>query len=183
MKAGFDLANIVKVSELLLKLVIGTALAFKAIIITANKVIKAAPYFSEKPFLYANKSFISSIPILFTLQTPPSDDLSANKINDKFSEYPYNLIPDLDMYINIEIWFIVILINVLITAYIIEKFKGMPKLDWIKNERMKKILNFMYKRYISTWSVSKNIIIIWCILMLLVCIAMSKFILFTVINS
>jgi len=100
--------------------------------------------------------------------------------NETFSEYPYNLIPDLNMYVNIEIWFLIILINVLITPYLLEK-----KIDiknYIKNDRLIKFLNYMYNKYISVWSVSRNIIIIWCILMLLLCIFMSKVILYLVLS-
>ena len=84
------------------------------------------------------------------------------------------------MYINIEIWFIIILINVLLTAYLLEKKIDINK--FITNDRMRKILNYMYNRYISVWSVSRNLIIIWCILMFILCIFMSKLILYIVLS-
>jgi len=80
------------------------------------------------------------------------------------------------MYINIEIWFLIILINVLFTSYLLEKNIDINK--YIKNDKLRKLLNYMYNRYISVWSVSKNLIIIWCILMLLICIFIYKLILF-----
>jgi len=84
------------------------------------------------------------------------------------------------MYINIEIWFLIILINVLLTAYLLEKNIDINK--YIKNDKLRKLLNYMYNRYISVWSVSKNLIIIWCILMLLICIFMIKLILFILLS-
>jgi hypothetical protein len=84
------------------------------------------------------------------------------------------------MYINIEIWFLIILINVLLTAYLLEKKIDINK--FITNDRMRKILNYMYNRYISVWSVSRNLIIIWCILMFILCIFMSKLILYIVLS-
>ena len=85
------------------------------------------------------------------------------------------------MYINIEIWFLIILVNVLLTAYLLEKKIEINK--FIKNERLRKLLNYMYNRYLSIWSVSKNLIVIWCILMLFLCILISKIILFVILSE
>jgi len=88
------------------------------------------------------------------------------------------------MYINIEIFFLIIIINILLTAYLLEKKIDINNFKFIKNDRLKKLLNYMYNRYISVWSFSRNrnIIIIWCILMLILCIFMSKLILFIVLS-
>jgi hypothetical protein len=47
---------------------------------------------------------------------------------------------------------------------------------------LRKLLNYMYNRYISVWSVSRNLIVIWCISVLLLCIFMSKWILFILLS-
>jgi hypothetical protein len=166
LKAGLDLAKNVSGIEAKSAMVVVTTIAAQVINITANKLLNTFSEETKKSFILVNLyQFIN---------------LNYSKNNDKFSEYPYNLIPDLDMYINIEIWFLIILINVLLTAYLLEKKIDINK--FIKNDRMSKILNYMYNRYISVWSVSRNLIIIWCILMFILCIFMSKLILYIVLS-
>jgi hypothetical protein len=147
-------------------MVVGTTLSVPFISLTANKFLNTSSEEIQQSF----------IPMKFSQFI----NLNNSKNNDKFSEYPYNLIPDLDMYINIEIWFLIILINVLLTAYLLETKIDINK--FIQNDRMRKILNYMYNRYISVWSVSRNFIIIWCILMFILCIFMSKLILYIVLS-
>ena len=165
-KAGLELAKSVQGIGAKTTMVVLTTLAFQSINITANKLLNTSSEEIQKSF----------IPVKFSQFI----NLNNSKNNDKFSEYPYNLIPDLDMYINIEIWFLIILINVLLTAYLLEKKIDINK--FVQNDRMRKILNYMYNRYISVWSVSRNFIIIWCLLMFILCIFMSKLILYIVLS-
>jgi hypothetical protein len=165
-KAGLDLAKSVSGIGAKTTMVVGTTLSVPFISLTANKFLNTSSEEIQQSF----------IPMKFSQFI----NLNNSKNNDKFSEYPYNLIPDLDMYINIEIWFLIILINVLLTAYLLETKIDINK--FIQNDRMRKILNYMYNRYISVWSVSRNFIIIWCILMFILCIFMSKLILYIVLS-
>jgi hypothetical protein len=162
MKAGLELSKNVPGIGAKAAVVTGTAIVAQAINITANKILKSTSN-TKNNFIPINiNHFIN-------------ENVNDSKIDEKYSDYPFNLIPDLNMYINIEIWFLIILSNVLLTTYLLDK-----KIDineFITNEKMRKLLNFMYNRYISVWSISKNLIIIWCILMLFVCIFMSKLIL------
>nr|YP_009710667.1 hypothetical protein [Amanita muscaria]QFZ98615.1 hypothetical protein [Amanita muscaria] len=167
LKAGLELAKSVPGIGAKTAVLVGTTIAAQAINITANKLLKTSSEETKQSF----------IPVKFSQFI----NLNNSKNNDKFSEYPYNLIPDLDMYINIEIWFLIILINVLVTAYLLEKKIDINK--FTQNDRMRKILNYMYNRYISVWSVSRNLIIIWCILMFILCIFMSKLILYVVLSA
>jgi hypothetical protein len=168
LKAGLELAKSVPSIGAKAALVIGTSIAAQAINITANKILKSS-----------SNTKNSFIPVDVSQFVSKNVNNSIN--NEKYSEYPYNLIPDLNMYINIEIWFLIILINVLLTAYLLEKKIDINK--FIKNDRLRKFLNYMYNRYISVWSVSRNLIIIWCILMLFLCIFMSKLILFILLSK
>lgn len=170
LKAGIELAKSVPSIGGKAAVVVGTAIASQAINITANKLLNSSSSSDTK------KSFIS-----FYLSQFINDNVNISTNNDKYSEYPYNLIPDLNMYINIEIWFLIILINVLLTSYLLEKKIDINK--FIKNDRMRKFLNSMYNRYISIWSVSRNFMIIWCILMLFLCICMSKLILYILLSA
>jgi len=207
LKAGLELAKNLPGIGAKAAVIAGTVIAAHTANITVNKIITSSSSSSYSPISDSTKwqslntSFISS----FSDQAFPScgaiapwgssycsftscvagegpskinENINNIKNNGYFSEYPYNLIPDLNMYINIEIWFLIILINVLFTSYLFEKKIDINK--FIKNDRFRKLLNFMYNRYISVWSVSRNIIIVWCILMLIFCIFMSKFILFLV---
>jgi hypothetical protein len=167
MKAGLELAKSIPSIGGKAAVVIGTSLAAQAINITANKILNTSSS-SDTKNSFIPSQFINEI-------------INNSKMNEKYSEYPYNLIPDLNMYVNIEIWFLIILINVLLTAYLLEKKIEINK--FIKNDRLIKLLNYMYKRYISVWSVSRNLIIIWCILMLFLCIFMSKLILFILLSQ
>ena len=170
MKAGLELAKNTPNVGAKAALVIGSSLTAQAINITANKILQSSSASETKnKFILDNMSqFINEI-------------VDNSKNNNKYSEYPYNLIPDLNMYINIEIWFLIILTNVLLTAYLLEKKIDINK--FIKNDKLRKLLNYMYNMYISVWSVSRNFIIIWCILMLFICICMSKLILFILLSE
>ena len=167
LKVGLELAKSVPSVGAKAAVTLGTAAAAQAINITSTKIM-ASYSDTAKKFIPVNTSqFINEIG-------------NNRNINDKFSEYPYNLIPDLNMYINIEIWFLVILTNVLLTAYLLDKKIDINK--FITNDRFRELLTYLYNRYISIWSVSRNLIIIWCILMLFLCIFMSKLILFIVLS-
>ena len=109
MKAGLELAKNIPEIGVKSAVVLGISIAVQVINFTANKIISSSDNDNKKSFISVNMSQFFN------------ENLNNSKINDKFSEYPYNLIPDLNIYINIEIWFIIILINVLITAYLMEK--------------------------------------------------------------
>ena len=110
MKAGLELAKNVPSIGAKAAVVVGTSIAAQTVNITANKILKTTSFSEIKnSFIPVEMSqFINEI-------------VNNSKMNEKYSEYPYNLIPDLNMYINIEIWFLIILINVLLTAYLLEK--------------------------------------------------------------
>jgi hypothetical protein len=168
MKAGLELAKNVPTIGAKAAVVIGTTIAAQTVNITASKIIKTTS---------SNKN--DFIPVdMFQFF---NENVDKSKIYEKYSEYPYNLIPDLNMYINIEIWFLIILVNVLLTAYLLEKKIEINK--FVKNEKLRKFLNYMYNRYVSIWSVSRNLIVIWCILILFLCIFMSKLILFILLSE
>jgi hypothetical protein len=107
MKAGLELAKSIPSIGGKASVVIGTSIITQSINITANKVLNTTSSSDTK------NSFIPSQFI--------NENVNNSKMNEKYSEYPYNLIPDLNMYINIEIWFLIILVNVLLTAYLLEK--------------------------------------------------------------
>jgi hypothetical protein len=170
MRAGLELAKNIPGIGTKAAVIVGTSIAAQAVNIVANKILKSSASLGIK------KDFM---PLYFN-SVSQFINVNKNIDNEKYSEYPYNLIPDLDTFINIEIWFIIILINVLLTAYLLEKQIDINK--FIKNERLRKLLNYMYNRYISVWSVSRNLIVIWCISILLLCIFMSKWILFILLS-
>jgi hypothetical protein len=151
--------------------VIGSFIAVQAINLSVNKAVS-----SSTTDTVTKNNFIP-----YDTSQIFNDLLNNTPVNEKFSEYPYNLIPDLNMYISLEVSFLVILVNVLLTSYLLEKKIDINK--YIKNDKLKKILNFMYNRYISVWSVSRNLIVIWCIFMLFVCIFVSKIILILVLSA
>lgn len=108
MKAGLELAKSVPSIGGKAAVVVGTAIAAQALNITSNKIITSS-----------SETKNSFIPV--DMSNLFNEIVNNSKNNEKFSEYPYNLIPDLNMYINIEIWFLIILINVLLTAFLLEK--------------------------------------------------------------
>ena len=170
MKAGLEFAKYIPNIGATATIGVGTTITAQTVNITANKILGSSLSISE------TKNSIIPVYVFHFI----NENINNSKNNDKYSEYPYNLIPDLNMYINIEIWFLIILSNILLTAYLLEK-----KIDiniFIKNERLRKLLNYMYNRYLMVWSISRNFIILWCILMLFLCIFMSKLILFILLS-
>jgi hypothetical protein len=168
MKAGLEIAKNIPNIGAKAAVVAGTAIVAQAINVTANKILDISS--NNKKNLIPNNiyHFIN-------------ENVNNSKISEKYSDYPYNLIPDLNMYINMEIWFLIILSNVLLTAYLLEKKIDINK--FITNDRLRKLLNYIYNRYISIWSISKNLIVVWCILILFVCIFMSKVILIILLST
>lgn len=139
--------------------VVGTAALAQALNLTANTIMSNQNNNNNRNSFISN-SFVSN---------------TLSETNAKYAEYPLNLIPQLDTYVNIEFIFIFILINALLGNYI---SKSNLHLDnYIKNKNILKFLNVILARYIKMWSISSKILIIWSLIALIICMSTSKLIL------
>ena len=107
-------------------------------------------------------------------------DSNGLDINERYSKFPLNLIPDLNVYIDVEIIFLIILCNVLFTSYLLEKNINFDK--YIKNESINKWVKLLYNRYLRIWSTSKWVLIVWSLICLIICVLISKIILITLLS-
>lgn len=81
---------------------------------------------------------------------------NTNELNNLLSEFPFNLLPEMNHLVNIEILFLSILFNI----YIVNILTKFNYSKYIPKNKLGKILNFLISRYITIWSKSKLIILI-----------------------
>ena len=107
------------------------------------------------------------------------DGLSNNNLNDKFNDFPLNLLPEINQLATAELMFLFIILNVFIVKYIITvDFK-----KYIPNNKAGNILEYFIDRYIKLWSKSVNFLLIvsWC--GLFICVIGSKIFLYYVLYT
>ena len=158
--------------------VAGSAVLSQVVNITANKYLDAdsssknnngSNLVSNLSNINVDKSTINSI-----------IDSNGLDVNEKYSKFPLNLIPDLNVYIDVEIIFLIVLCNVLFTSYLIEKNINFDR--YIKNESINKWVKLLYNRYVRIWSTSKWVLIVWSLICLIICVLISKIILITLLS-
>jgi hypothetical protein len=93
MRAGLELAKNIPGIGTKAAVIVGTSIAAQAVNLVANKILKSSSSLGIK------KDFM---PLYFN-SVSQFINVNKNIDNEKYSEYPYNLIPDLDTFINIEI--------------------------------------------------------------------------------
>jgi hypothetical protein len=79
-----------------------------------------------------------------------------NDLTDKFTDFPLNLLPEINQLISAELIFLVIIFNVYSVEYI-------TKIDYnkyIPDNRLGKIIKLFINRYIKIWSKSSKILLI-----------------------
>jgi hypothetical protein len=104
---------------------------------------------------------------------------NSNDINNIYSDFPLNLLPEINNLVNLEILFLSILFN-LYLVNILTKFnynKYVPK------NKLGKIFDYLISRYITIWSKSKMILFIISWICLFICVILSKICLYYILNT
>ena len=107
------------------------------------------------------------------------DGLSNNNLNDKFNDFPLNLLPEINQLATAELMFLIIILNIFIVNYI----TSIDYNKYIPNNKVGNILKYFINRYITLWSKSNKFLLIFSLIGLFVCVISSKLFLYYVLNS
>ena len=106
--------------------------------------------------------------------------LEKEKVLEQYSEYPLNLLPDINTFINVEILCIILLLYFYIFKLVIDYLN--KKSFNFTNKRIEKIVLFIQNRYTTLWSKAQKIYNIILLVLLIHCIIMSKICMYYILN-
>jgi len=99
-------------------------------------------------------------------------------LNDKYTEFPLNLLPEMNTLVNVQLLFIIILLNI----FIVNILTTIDYSKYIPNNKLGKLLLFIIERYIKLWGKSKKFLMIISYLNLFLCIIILKICFYYIIN-
>lgn len=109
-----------------------------------------------------------------------NNDLNfISTFNDKFNDYPFNLLPEIDQLATAEILFLLIIFNI----FIVQHITSIDFNKYLPNNKVGNLLKIIIARYIKIWSKSAKFLLIFSWVALFVCVLGSKFFLYFVLNS
>jgi hypothetical protein len=104
-----------------------------------------------------------------------SNDLNTiSNLNERFNDFPLNLLPEINQLATAELMFLFIILNIFIVKYI-------TSLDYnkhIPNNNIGTMLKILMNRYIVLWSKSAKLLLIVSWIGLFICVIGSKIFLF-----
>jgi hypothetical protein len=100
---------------------------------------------------------------------------------DKYSDYPLNLLTDLNNLIDAELLFILALLYIIIIKSLINYFNKKPLK--FSNKKVEKVFLFILDRYTLAWSKYEKFIRTYLIIMLSVSIILSKICIYLILNN
>jgi hypothetical protein len=107
------------------------------------------------------------------------DGLSNNNLNDKFNDFPLNLLPEINQLVTAELMFLFIILNIFVVKYIITVDYN----KYIANNKVGNILKYFINRYIMLWSKSVKFLLIVSWSGLFFCVIFSKIFLYYILNN
>ena len=102
-----------------------------------------------------------------------------NNLNDKFNDFPLNLLPEINQLATAELMFLLIILNIFIAKYI----TSLDYNKYLPNNKLGDILKKIINRYVILWSKSVNILLIISWSGLFICVISSKIFLYYVLNN
>ena len=105
--------------------------------------------------------------------------IASNKNTNILEDYPLNLLTDMNTLIICGLVFLYIIFNVYISKYIISKdvVRYIPK-----NNKVTRFICFWLDKYLNLWSKNSNYFLIFCYIMLLFIMLMSKLVLYIILT-
>ena len=101
----------------------------------------------------------------------PNNIKNSNQVNTE-SEFPMNLLPDLETYTNLELMFLFFILNSAISTVIMNKNIDFKK--YLPNNKIGKFIEYFLLRYIKIWYTSNIFVFTLSWVCLLICILISK---------
>jgi hypothetical protein len=104
---------------------------------------------------------------------------NSDLLNNKFPDFPLNLLVEVNQLINVELLFLIIILNIHIVKYLqqIDYNKYLP------NNKFGKFLSLILNRYVYLWNISSNFILVISWFMLFYCVIFLKIAMFYIFNT
>jgi len=103
---------------------------------------------------------------------------SENRGINNISDYPLNLLFDINILLNGSLLFLYIILNIYLSRYIL----NINYNKFIPNNNFGKIFNFIMNRYLKIWNKVSNFLLIFSYIMLFIAIFVAKIALYIIIN-
>jgi hypothetical protein len=107
------------------------------------------------------------------------NNTDGQSLNNVFSEFPFNLLPEVSKLVDVELLFLLVIFNV----YIGTSLANIDFSIYIPNNKLGKILTIIINRYIKIWTNSARFLMIFSWFMLFVCVLLLKVCMFYIFNT
>lgn len=91
---------------------------------------------------------------------------NSDLLNNKFPDFPLNLLIEVNKLIDVELLFLIIILNIHIVKYL----KQIDYNKYLPNNKFGKYLSIILNRYIYLWNISSNFILVISWIMLFFCV-------------
>lgn len=105
------------------------------------------------------------------LATRLLSDSTGDSLENKFTDYPLNLLVEVNQLINVEILFLTVMFNI----FIVHKLLSIDYVRYIPNNKFGNILKIIISRYINIWSKASMFILVLSWIMLFSSVFLIKF--------
>jgi hypothetical protein len=104
---------------------------------------------------------------------------NSDLLNNKFPDFPLNLLIEVNKLINVELLFLIIILNIHIVKYL----KQIDYNKYLPNNKFGKYLSIILNRYIYLWNISSNFILVISWIMLFFCVIFLKIAMYYIFNT
>ena len=104
---------------------------------------------------------------------------NSDSLNNNFSDFPLNLLVEVNKLIDVELLFLMIILNI----YIVKLLNKIDYNKYIPNNKIGKILTIIINRYITLWNKSSNFILVISWIMLFICVIFLKISMYYILNT
>jgi hypothetical protein len=103
----------------------------------------------------------------------------TEELSNKYTEYPLNLLSQINVFINLEIFYMLFILNI----YVTKLFSKIDFNKYLPNNKIGKWLSFLINRYFTIWGKLSNKLLIFCICCLIYSMLAVKYCLFLIIQN
>jgi hypothetical protein len=116
-----------------------------------------------------NKNFIGNL----------LSNANSDSINNNFSDFPFNLLPEVSKLVDVELLFLIIILNI----HIVKLLSKIDYNKYIPDNKIGNILTTIISRYIIMWSKASSFILVISWIMLFICVIFLKISMFYILNT
>ena len=102
-----------------------------------------------------------------------------NQQNNLFSNYPFNLLPEMNLLIDANLIFLSIIFN----SFLVKKFINYNYSQYLPNNKFGRLLTMLIDRYIKIWSHTSNFLIYYCWIMIFLSTLVLKLSFYVILNN